>query len=326
MPARIAELDEGWRGRMAGWAREWIERGLATGPVDRVGVEEAIAVCYRLAGVRWPGRVVWVPSPVVGALAAPLAAHPLFNEDDVRQAEADAWVDGVHQPVRGSVAGELRGALHGRVRGAVSAAITGPVHQAVLAGVHGVVHRGLIEGIHSPVHRAVTDAVGQAADGRLEATVRAAALAAVGQASGEVPGRALDPLFVSTDQSVRAWTRQATSRLRTQAMYARWCWSLGGWGLDWPAYFSFLHQVCWLELPGDLWTREAALARSEAAAGWWWPHRRFVLVCERPAELHLEWGGPGGVPRLHNPDGPAIRWPDGWAVHALHGRRVPPPS
>jgi hypothetical protein len=49
------------------------------------------------------------------------------------------------------------------------------------------------------------------------------------------------------------------------------------------------------------------------------------MVCERPAELHLEWAGPGGVPRLQHPDGPAIRWRDGWAVHALHGTRVPAP-
>jgi len=76
-------------------------------------------------------------------------------------------------------------------------------------------------------------------------------------------------------------------------MYARWCWSHGGWRLDWPAYFSFLRQVCGLELPGDLWAREAALARAEAAAGWWWPHRRFVMVCERPASC--TWSGPTPV-------------------------------
>ena len=84
--------------------------------------------------------------------------------------------------------------------------------------------------------------------------------------------------------------------------------------------------MCGLELPGDLWAREAALALAAAAASWWWPHERFVIVCERPAELHLEWAGPGGVPRLHHPDGPAVRWRDGWAVHALHGTRVPAAS
>ena len=99
----------------------------------------------------------------------------------------------------------------------------------------------------------------------------------------------------------------------------------GGW--TGRPTFSFLRQVCGLELPGDLWAREAALARAEAVAGWWWPHRRFVVRhgVRAPGELHLEWAGPGGVPRLHHPDGPAIRWRDGWAVHALHGTRVPGP-
>jgi hypothetical protein len=109
--------------------------------------------------------------------------------------------------------------------------------------------------ITEPVHQAVTDAVGKAAAGTLAGRVRAATLDAVGQASGEVPRRALHPLYVSTDESVRAWTRQAEFTLVTQAMYARWCWSHGGWRLDWPAYFSFLRQVCGLELPGDLWAR-----------------------------------------------------------------------
>ena len=50
MPARITELTEGQRRRMATWARKWITRGLATGPVDRAEAEEAIRACHRLAG------------------------------------------------------------------------------------------------------------------------------------------------------------------------------------------------------------------------------------------------------------------------------------
>ena len=72
MPARIAELDEGQRGRMATWARGGITRGLATGPVDRAAVEEAIGACYRLAGQRWPGLM-----PVLGHPHLPLAAPAL---------------------------------------------------------------------------------------------------------------------------------------------------------------------------------------------------------------------------------------------------------
>lgn len=58
----------------------------------------------------------------------------------------------------------------------------------------------------------------------------------------------------------------------------------------------------------------ATVARN---ASGWWPYRDTVVLTERPTELHRdEWG------RLHNPDGPAVRYLDGFAVHAWHGIRV----
>jgi hypothetical protein len=59
-PGRVAELTEGQRGRMATWAQEWTTRGLATGPVDRAAVKDAIRECYRLAGSG--GRGGWCRS------------------------------------------------------------------------------------------------------------------------------------------------------------------------------------------------------------------------------------------------------------------------
>ena len=53
-------------------------------------------------------------------------------------------------------------------------------------------------------------------------------------------------------------------------------------------------------------------------AGWWWPFRGAVILTERPTELHRDNQG-----RLHCETGPAIRYPDGWGVHAWHGTRVP---
>jgi len=67
----------------------------------------------------------------------------------------------------------------------------------------------------------------------------------------------------------------------------------------------------------DLW---AAVAR---ACGWWWPYEHVCVVSERPVEMHTEvWGDQGQV-RLHRPDGPALRYADGWDAHAWHGTRVP---
>ncbi|MFH8484439.1 DUF6745 domain-containing protein [Streptomyces longisporoflavus] len=59
----------------------------------------------------------------------------------------------------------------------------------------------------------------------------------------------------------------------------------------------------------------AAVAR---AAGWWWPYEREAIVCERPTELHRDEAG-----RLDRADGPALAFPDGFALYAWRGMPVP---
>jgi hypothetical protein len=61
----------------------------------------------------------------------------------------------------------------------------------------------------------------------------------------------------------------------------------------------------------DLW---AALARS---CGWWWPLDGQCVVSERPVSVRTE------DRRLHNADGPAVAYADGWTVHSWQGTRVP---
>ena len=102
---------------------------------------------------------------------------------------------------------------------------------------------------------------------------------------------------------------------------------VGGWFWG-PAFTSFFREVCELELSGDLWDRGRAYEATVESACWWWPHRDFVIVSERPLVIHRELVDPArprgwGSHRLHCDDGPAIVWPDGWGVWAHHGVRVP---
>jgi hypothetical protein len=60
------------------------------------------------------------------------------------------------------------------------------------------------------------------------------------------------------------------------------------------------------------------LFRVTRSGGWWWPMREAVVLCERPVELHRDEYG-----RASRVDGAAIVYPDGFAVHAWHGDRVP---
>ncbi|MFF6958260.1 DUF6745 domain-containing protein [Streptomyces sp. NPDC008317] len=79
------------------------------------------------------------------------------------------------------------------------------------------------------------------------------------------------------------------------------------------------HEAAWLcafdTQEGSPLDGLAAVARS---AGWWWPYERVAIVCERPAELHRDEAG-----RLDRADGPALAFPDGFALHAWRGMPVP---
>ncbi|MFE2558805.1 DUF6745 domain-containing protein [Streptomyces sp. NPDC059352] len=78
------------------------------------------------------------------------------------------------------------------------------------------------------------------------------------------------------------------------------------------------HDAAWLaafEGQGD---RLAGLAAVAEHAGWWWPYENVTVVCERPVELHRDEAG-----RLDRGDGPALAYPDGFALYAWRGMPVP---
>ena len=116
------------------------------------------------------------------------------------------------------------------------------------------------------------------------------------------------------------------------AVHEKWFHYMGGqfWvsGFYWgPAYTSFFREVCRLELPNDLWARGRAYEETVQSACWWWPHEQFVMVSERPLTIKRELGNVSvtrgwGSHRLHCADGPAMIWPDGFAIWSWHGVRV----
>ncbi|MFI7438643.1 DUF6745 domain-containing protein [Nonomuraea indica] len=93
--------------------------------------------------------------------------------------------------------------------------------------------------------------------------------------------------------------------------------------VSWLAHYDALRRIGGADFPPEasrrlgLWT---AVARS---CRWWWPREGVCTVAERPVALHTEAWGDDGEVRLHRADGPAVRYADGWEVHAWHGTRVP---
>ncbi|MFJ4870156.1 DUF6745 domain-containing protein [Streptomyces sp. NPDC088757] len=77
------------------------------------------------------------------------------------------------------------------------------------------------------------------------------------------------------------------------------------------------HDAAWLAAFDGHGERLAGLAAVAAHAGWWWPYENVAVVCERPVELHRDEAG-----RLDRGDGPALAYPDGFALHAWRGMAV----
>ncbi|WP_405793069.1 DUF6745 domain-containing protein [Streptomyces sp. NBC_01506] len=78
------------------------------------------------------------------------------------------------------------------------------------------------------------------------------------------------------------------------------------------------HDAAWLAAFDGRGDRLTGLAEVAAHAGWWWPYERVTVVCERPVELHRDETG-----RLDRGDGPALAYPDGFALYAWRGMPVP---
>ena len=252
---RVDQLTPPQQAQMTAWADRWIEIGLRTGDADRPKFEAAAQRCYEAAGLPWPGRVVWVPSPIVMAIAAPIASYLIARQRNTS--------------VSGAVDGAVRGAVGDAVRDAVSGAVGDAVDGAV---------RDAVDGANPALSRQIRQEVAQAIS--------------------------------------NGWFRYLGGQFWSGGYY---------WG---GAFTSFFREVCGLELQGDLWQRGEAYEATIESACWWYPHRDFVMVCERPTVISRELVDPNvprgwGSHRLHSDTGPAVGFRDGWGIWAIHGTRVP---
>jgi hypothetical protein len=83
----------------------------------------------------------------------------------------------------------------------------------------------------------------------------------------------------------------------------------------WLSFYSYFRDVCGLTAETDKLGGLFALAQS---AGWALPHQKICWVSERHQVLSRDARG-----RLHCTTGPAVLYPDGWAIYAVNGVCVP---
>lgn len=89
----------------------------------------------------------------------------------------------------------------------------------------------------------------------------------------------------------------------------------GSHDASWLGFYAFFREVCNLRRETEVLTGHLEQAKS---AGWYLPYKNICWVSERHHVLRRDNRG-----HLHCLTGPAVMYPDGWAVYAVHGVRVP---
>jgi hypothetical protein len=126
-------------------------------------------------------------------------------------------------------------------------------------------------------------------------------------------GREDEPLLTLVRRSYPlSWSTALAVLLGRQGFrYA----AIGPHELPWLGLYDSLREMF------DLEEETAALAglwQVARSAGWMQPHRATCWLAERPNLLRGD-----ARDRLHDPCGPALRYPDGWSVWAWRGVEVP---
>jgi hypothetical protein len=139
--SRIRRLDclgRRHRERLPALQEKWLTVGLSTGPADRRRAEAAVETAYRLVNLHPPAHVVWLDSPLAGALAA----------------EWFAQGGEILGSGRRSRAGRLgsRRQITELVRTQISAQVRTPVGGGVGGGVRAQVDRYVVNGGGQPIH------------------------------------------------------------------------------------------------------------------------------------------------------------------------------
>lgn len=84
---------------------------------------------------------------------------------------------------------------------------------------------------------------------------------------------------------------------------------------NWLAFYDFFRNECDLDLQT---IKLQELFKQAQNTGWYLPHEKICWVSERHHILERDDRG-----RLHNLTGAALMYPDGWAIYAINGVRVP---
>ena len=341
MTKKKYELTPEHRAQLEPWRDKWIANAMNTAAMtaeEKEMARAAVLGLYEAAKFPAPKNIVFVPSPLVAAIAGPIAAgvwhmrkDPAFarailgastvaaTEAATRAATWDATEAATGAATWDATGDATVAATVAATWAATRAATRSATWDATWAATEDAT-RDATEAATRDATRAATWAATEAATG---AATRAATEAATGDATRDATRAAT---WDATEAATEAATEDATGANAPPNAAVRWLINLVGrwhygwaWGSFWssyPAFLSFFDRVVGLNLSiYDKWRHYETLALHSCAR---YMQPDFCMVVDRPEVLLVD-----AQNRPHCATGPSHKWRDGWKLYHYHGVRIP---
>jgi hypothetical protein len=284
---KIARLTPEQEGSLAGFVEYGIRHGLSCEPCNRELAAKAARAHYVACGMDEPRLIIWLDSPLEGAIgAAILAGSKISGQQVGDQVRQQVW-----QQVGQQVWQQVRDQIGQQVRDQVGQQVRDQVGQQVRDQVRDQVRQQVRDQVGQQVRQQVRDQVGQQ----------------VGQQVGD---QVRDQVWQQVGQQV--W-QQVGQQVRDQVWQQVFNASYGAHDMAWVAWFEAMRSIG-VDLPPTSVTMSALCKE----VGWWWPFERAAILTDRPCLIKQD-----DEHALHCEDGPAVQYRDGFSVFSWHGTRIP---
>jgi hypothetical protein len=296
----------------------WRDIGLSTQPANREKSEAAVRELYAANGMP-PPVMLWLGSPRAAATVVRLLKSDLEWPEDLNVFQRKVWEDVFRASVR-QIESRMGADKWAQIRSGIKKRAIHEIEsrygqymesqvKIIFAERLGIAAwRYLREMVGNPLHEKLRIETEERAKSRIGKTVSS-------EVSGHLYQRLVPQLTQQVWQPVAEPLRIAIAANNgiLQTGVQQWNCSFGLHDAPWIAYYDFLARA------GVIGGEPLEPVRSLAEhCGWWWPYENLCLLSERPNILKRDNRG-----RLHNENGMAVGFPDGWGLYAWNGILVP---
>ena len=299
----------------------WLDRGRSTGSCDRHKMEEAVKKIYRSGGYDEPELFVWTDSPLAAQLSVAIVRKLVETGDNLIDNIRDSpwnnlwsnlgsnlgdklWfnlrsnlTDNLWDKLGSNLGDKLWFNLRSNLKDNLWDNLWGNL--CVKLGDNLCVKLG--DNLMDNLRSNLTDNLRSNLRFNLRFNLR-----------DNLWGKLGDNL---TDNLRSNLTDNLRSNLRSK-LELNYEYSCYGSMEYWVGWYDTMWK-CGVDLPQNL--QEFLEASSDLSeTGLWIPFKNIVFMSERPTEIHLDQQG-----RLHNPEGPALLYADGYALFSFHGVTIP---